>query len=464
MEEERSKEWEMHVESHKEHCAQSRDASALENAEVQAILDAVGKDLATDEDILKLARYLAYGCVDDLTDELVEAGVKICAAVENLDAPLCEDMKTSICINAFESELLCDSLVEKDWDELTDWADVPEVRDYIYYNCHDEILKECALNGNQCAFDILCYDGFECLASDNEGIVTFCVECEKKGINTYHALDWLSDRIEYDGSVVECLALLGAYDYLKDRELATYSWIEEYFEEYFENRDFEDCDDVAEIASQHLEKVFEYKEDFQWLKKMADAKVPQAQYLLGLLYLGAVPGIVNENKSLALRYINAAKVGGCELADAKLEELDAKEQEAKARAIQEKQQQELRKQKAAEEAAMMKQRIQSAEKEELTAEETLELAYYLGAGNMPKGIKKNANKATKLFKIAAKKGSTEAEYRLGMRLIEGEGCRKNWNAGMKCMRKAAQANYIPAQEYIEEHDTSINRLIHKFIK
>lgn len=454
MEEERSKEWEMHVESHMEHCAQYRDASALDNAEKQTIVDAVGKDLATDDDILKLARYLAYGCVDDLTDELVETGVKICAAVENLDAPLCEDMKISICINAFESGLCCDSLVQKDWNELIDWADVPKVRDYIFYHCDNEILKESALNGNQCAFDILNYNGFRCW-DYYEDFVTFCIECEKKSVYIGDALEDLYESIENDESIVELLVSLEAYDYLYEQDLATYSWIAD-------NLDGHDA--VAEIAEEHLEKVFEYKEDFQWLKKKADAKVSQAQYLLGLLYLGAVPGIVNQNKSLALRYLNAAKVGGCELADAKLEELDAKEQEAKARAIQEKQQQELRKQKVAEEAAMMKQRIQSAEKEELTAEETLELAYYLGAGNMPKGIKKNANKATKLFKIAAKKGSTEAEYRLGMRLIEGEGCRKNWNAGMKCMRKATQANYIPAQEYIEEHDTSINRLIHKFIK
>lgn len=454
----RNKEWEKHVESHKAHCAQYRDASTLDSKEVQAIVDAVVKNIATDEEVLKLARYLAYDCVDDLTDELVEAGVKICVAVEKLDVALCKDMKTSICINATKLKLCCDSLIKEDLNELVDWADVPEVRDYIYNNCDDEVLKENALNGNQWAFDVLCYNGLECCV-DNEDYILFCIECKEKGIDIYDTLGGLDDSIEYDESIVELLASLQAYDFLEEHELATYSWIED---------SLDGNDIVAEIAEEHLDKVFEYEEDFQWLKKKADAKVPQAQYLLGLLYLPNDLGIVNENKSLALRYLKAAKEGGCELAGKKIEALEAEEQkekEEKQKKLQAEKEERLRQKQAEKECAeSVKANIQKAENGELGIEEVVELAYWLSTGTSPVGIKKDAKKSTKLYRIAAKAGNTEAMYQLGRRMIEGEGCRKNWNAGIQYIRKAAKANHVRAQHFIKREDTFVNRVLHKFIK
>lgn len=443
----RNKEWEKHVESHKAHCAQYRDASTLDSKEVQAIVDAEVKNIATDEEVLKLARYLAYDCVDDLTDELVEAGVKICVAVEKLDVALCKDMKTSICINATKLKLCCDSLIKEDLNELVDWADVPEVRDYIYNNCDEEVLKDSALNGNQWAFDVLKYNGFSC-CDDYEDFVTFCIECVENDVDIDDALDGLYESIENDESTVELLASLEAYNYLKVNDLATYSWIED---------SLDGNDIVAEIASQHLDKVFEYKEDFQWLKKKADAKVPQAQYLLGLLYLSNGTNVVSENKSLALRYLKAAKEGGCDLANEKIETLEAEAQKEK----EEKQRQ---KQAEKEREESVKAKIQKAENGELGIDEVVELAYWLSTGTSPVGIKKDAKKSTKLYRIAAKAGNTEAMYQLGRRMIEGEGCRKNWNAGIQYIRKAAKANHVRAQHFIKREDTFVNRVLHKFIK
>lgn len=97
-------------------------------------------------------------------------------------------------------------------------------------------------------------------------------------------------------------------------------------------------------------------------------------------------------------------------------------------------------------------------------EELVKIAIDLAYGDNSKGIKKNANKATKLFRMAAEQGCAEAQCQLGIRMIEGTGSRKNWNAGIKWLKKALKGGYEPAKTYLSEYDTLFNRILHKFIK
>ena len=108
--------------------------------------------------------------------------------------------------------------------------------------------------------------------------------------------------------------------------------------------------------------------------------------------------------------------------------------------------------------------IQKAENGELNTDELFSLAAVLSYGDASKGIKKNAKKATKLYRMAAEQGSAEAQYQLGLHLIEGIGCHKNWHAGIKWLRKSAEQNYGPAKTSLSQHDTFFNRMLHKFIK
>ena len=108
--------------------------------------------------------------------------------------------------------------------------------------------------------------------------------------------------------------------------------------------------------------------------------------------------------------------------------------------------------------------IEKAEKGELDAGELVKIAIDLAYGDKTRGIKKNANKATKLFRMAAEQGCAEAQCQLGIRMIEGIGSRKNWNAGIKWLKKALKGGYEPAKTYLSEYDTLFNRILHKFIK
>ena len=66
--------------------------------------------------------------------------------------------------------------------------------------------------------------------------------------------------------------------------------------------------------------------------------------------------------------------------------------------------------------------------------------------------------------MAAEQGNAEAQYQLGIHLIEGIGCHKNWNAGIKWLKKSAAQDYGPAKNYLSIQDTFFNRMLHKFIK
>ena len=283
--------------------------------------------------------------------------------------------------------------------------------------------------------------------------------------------------MEYgDDNLINHFAELGAYRYLDVPNLYTYDWVEKYLN---------GNNEVAEIASRFLTEIFRYKEDINWLKKQADAKIPQAQYLLGLLYLGE-GNIIEKNESLAMRYLKAAEEGGCKLLDDYFKE---KEEERKWREEEEKRKKEEQKRLVEEERKRKKEEeerrkieraqakaledklakesrelIEKAENGELDAEELVKLAIDLAYGDNSKGIKKNANKATKLFRMAAEQGCPEAQCQLGIRMIEGIGSRKNWNAGIKWLKKAFKGGYEPAKTYLSEYDTLLNRMLHKFIK
>lgn len=176
-----------------------------------------------------------------------------------------------------------------------------------YYN-----FKELALKGCKWAFDRevdYCYGSYQYLSAEN---IEFCLECEKVGVDT-EIDSALNESIEAcNEEVINILASLKAYKYLEEQDLCTYEWVKD---------SLSGEDKVAEIASQHLYSVIRYKEDLEWLKKEAATEVPQAQYLMALLYLPNDLDIVSENKSLAVRYLQAAKEGGCTLAEAELRKL-----------------------------------------------------------------------------------------------------------------------------------------------
>lgn len=178
-----------------------------------------------------------------------------------------------------------------------------------YYN-----FKELALKGCKWAFDRevdYCYGSYQYLSAEN---IEFCLECEKVGVDT-EIDSALNESIEAcNEEVINILASLKAYKYLEEQDLCTYEWVKD---------SLSGEDKVAEIASQHLYSVIRYKEDLEWLKKEAATEVPQAQYLMALLYLPNDLDIVSENKTLAVRYLQAAKEGGCSLADAELQKLGA---------------------------------------------------------------------------------------------------------------------------------------------
>jgi TPR repeat protein len=321
--------------------------------------------------------------------------------------------------------------------------DVGDISDYFNL----EKLRDLAREGEQWAFDYLHAEHYDYIADDIYEYLDFLIECENEGVDIDEYDDFIFEGVWGNDDFVNRLAELGAFWYLDVDNLATYDWVEEHLE---------GNDEVAEIASKHLSEVFQYKEDYRWLKGQADAKIPQAQYLLGLLYLGE-GNIIEKNESLGLRYLKAAEANGCTLAKEYITEMEVAQKE------------EYNKRKKEQERILavkteLSNKMEKAEKGELSAQDLLALATDLAYGDVSKGIKINANKATKFYRIAAEQGSPEAQCQLGVRMIEGTGCRKNWKAGIKWLKKALKNGYEPAETYLSEYDTLFNRMLHKFIK
>ena len=334
-----------------------------------------------------------------------------------------------------------------DADKLSDFLEeCVEAGLDIQEHIDPDILRDLAKGGHQWAFDYLEAED-NLYIDDFYDYLDFLIECSNNGVDIRDYDDFIYVDVAGNEDLINYLAKLGEFGYLDVDDLATYDWVEEHLE---------GNEEVAEIASKHLSEVFQYKEDYRWLKEQADAKIPQAQYLLGLLYLGE-GNIIEKNESLGLRYLKAAEANGCTLAKEYITEMEVAQKE------------EYNKRKKEQERILavkteLSNKMGKAEKGELSAQDLLALATDLAYGDVSKGIKINANKATKFYRIAAEQGSPEAQCQLGVRMIEGTGCRKNWKAGIKWLKKALKNGYEPAETYLSEYDTLFNRMLHKFIK
>lgn len=246
--------------------------------------------------------------------EAIELAIKTC-----LDCPGEEESESAyeylsqIMLN--DPDTLDDYLNSSDCN-LDEVVNIDIVKEHILENSGSFSLQELAENGHQWAFDALADDGWMC-GLDWEYYADFIVECYTNGVDTGNNFEVVVEALDHDEYTVNLFAENGLFNYL-DRQLPTYSWIEECLR---------GNDDVAIIAERYLKSVVRHKEDFNWLKNQADSKIPQAQYLMGVLYLPNDLHIVKENSTLALRYLIAARDGGCVLADAKIKKLENEQKE-----------------------------------------------------------------------------------------------------------------------------------------
>ena len=440
----RSLEWEEFVNSHIERCKKYEEESKLSSEEYKEILQLIRNDQANNEQIIRFAKYHIGVNVNEIP---VDVNIKV---IPVLNGNLQEDYINTLGIAIANRRLEDNDFVISDYglSFFEKWGDVSEVFDLL--DC--DVLEQLARKGHQGAFDYLYNLGLtECMSdssSDNYNLLEFIIECEDAGVDIKDWRNLTNEEVKNGNEeFIHDLASLGAFRYLDYEYLCTWEWVKEYLD---------GNDIVAEIAAKYIDQVIQSKNDIKWLEEEVDDKVPQAQYLMGILNLG-VGGLLDKNNNLALGYFRASDSNGCGLAKEyilKIEEELVKEAE------EEKQ----RKQVESEAAASAKILIQKAENGEFSSDELFELAAVLSYGDASKGIKKNLKKATKLYRMAAEQGSAKAQYQLGIHLVEGIGCHKNWNAGIKWLKKSAEQNYDPADTYLSQQNTFFNRLLHKFIK
>ena len=142
----------------------------------------------------------------------------------------------------------------------------------------------------------------------------------------------------------------------------------------------------------------------KWFKQSADANYPQAQATLGALYLKGLPGLLSKNTKLGI-------------------EMLAKAVRAKS----------------------------------LTARFNLGMAYLSGDG-----VPKDPSKAVQWLKVAESQNFSEAQYTLGVLLLEGqESVEKNTMEGLRFLRKAAAQNHQLARRYLEKRDGKLTGLNNK---
>lgn len=438
-------EWEEFVNSHIKRCKAHEEASMLSIDEFEELFELIRSDQAEKEQILKFAKFCIYN------DESVYkyhvyrkiSMNRIYGLVWKflpiLDEQTRTDYLNSVGIEIFEGDSEgCEEFFNSDFGQefLEKWSDI----DGIFEHLGSEGLEYLARNGYQQAYDILYNEGYGVMGVcdvANFDLLDFLIECEGEGVDIGGMSERILEEIEYeDEDFINHLASLGAFDYLDRNDLCSYEWVKDYLK---------GNDIVAEIAVNNIDRVIQNKDDINWLKSEADKKVSQAQFLMGVLNYGE-GGILDKNNKKALSYFRTADSNGCELAKEyilKIEEEIKKDEEI---------------------VASANSLIQKAENGELNTDELFSLAAVLSYGDASKGIKKNAKKATKLYRMAAEQGSAEAQYQLGIHLIEGIGCHKNWHAGIKWLRKSAEQNYGPAKTSLSQHDTFFNRMLHKFIK
>lgn len=142
----------------------------------------------------------------------------------------------------------------------------------------------------------------------------------------------------------------------------------------------------------------------KWFKQSADANYPQAQATLGALYLKGLHGLLPKNTKLGI-------------------EMLAKAVRAKS----------------------------------LTARFNLGMAYLSGDG-----VPKDPTKAVQWLKVAESQNFSEAQYTLGVLLLEGqESVEKNTMEGLRFLRKAAAQNHQLARRYLEKRDGKLTGLNNK---
>jgi hypothetical protein len=85
----------------------------------------------------------------------------------------------------------------------------------------------------------------------------------------------------------------------------------------------------------------------------------------------------------------------------------------------------------------------------LTARFNLGMAYYNGDG-----VEKNAYKASQWLRLAVKQNFSEAQYSLGLLLLDGgDGINKNTTEGLKLLQDAAAQNHQLAKKYLQKRGT-----------
>ena len=135
-----------------------------------------------------------------------------------------------------------------------------------------------------------------------------------------------------------------------------------------------------------------------WFRKSAELNYPQAQATLGALYLKGLPGLLPKNTKLGI-------------------EMLAKAVRAKS----------------------------------LTARFNLGMAYLNGDG-----VPKNPAKAIQWLKVAESQNFAEAQYTIGILLLEGDdGVEKNTLEGLKYLNKASSQNHQLAQRYLKKRNGDV---------
>ena len=130
-------------------------------------------------------------------------------------------------------------------------------------------------------------------------------------------------------------------------------------------------------------------------KKAADAGYPQAQATIGALYLKGLPGLLDKDHKKGITLLSKA-----------------------------------------------------VHSKSLTARFNLGMAYYNGDG-----VSKDSLKASQWLRIAERQNFSEAQYTLGLLLLEGSGgITKNTSEGLALLRKAASQDHQLANLYLKKRE------------